>query len=68
MHAHKNRPIPKKAWPWVILSGLIQIWALVDVVKSTVFIRGNKFMWLVLVFVMPPFGALAYYAFGREAF
>ncbi|KIS02617.1 PLDc N-terminal domain-containing protein [Paucilactobacillus wasatchensis] len=67
MHTHK-KPIPKKAWPFVVVSGLIQLWALIDIIKSSVFIRGNKALWLCLVFVMPPFGALAYYAFGREAF
>jgi hypothetical protein len=52
----------------VIFGLFIQIFALVDIIKSNVFLRGNKGLWIALVFVMPPFGALSYYVFGREAF
>ncbi|WP_461240531.1 PLD nuclease N-terminal domain-containing protein [Paucilactobacillus sp. N302-9] len=69
MHKHcRTHRFPKKLLPMVIFGLFIQIFALVDILKSNVFLRGNKGLWIALVFVMPPFGALSYYVFGREAF
>lgn len=65
---HKHGRLPKKAVPLVILGLFIQIFAFIDIMRSSVFLRGNKAFWLAMVFVVPPLGPLAYYVFGREAF
>ncbi|WP_366548394.1 PLD nuclease N-terminal domain-containing protein [Pediococcus damnosus] len=41
------------------------MFAFVDILKSHEFKHGNKLIWSVLVFVVPPFGALSYYGFGK---
>lgn len=65
MHHHPNQ-IPKKARPFVIVSALIQLFSLVDVLKSHNFTRGSKSLWLTAVFIAPPIGPLVYYLVGRK--
>lgn len=61
----EDKAFKKEYWPIVILGGLIQLFALIDILKSHEFKRGNKLIWSALVFVLPPFGALSYYGFGK---
>ncbi len=61
----KGKSMKKAYWPLVVLGGLIQLFALLDILKSHDFKRGSKLIWSILVFVLPPFGALSYYGFGK---
>ncbi|AMV60308.1 Hypothetical protein ADU72_1349 [Pediococcus damnosus] len=61
----KKHEFKQQYWPIVVLGGLIQLFAFVDILKSHEFKHGNKLIWSVLVFVVPPFGALSYYGFGK---
>jgi hypothetical protein len=55
---------------WVIL-GILQfilfIAALVSILSSKRYTGGGKFLWLIVVFFMPFFGAIGWFVAGRTA-
>jgi hypothetical protein len=55
---------------WVIL-GIVQIVlfiaALISILSSKRYTGGGKFLWLVVVFFAPFFGAIGWFAGGRKA-
>ncbi|WP_010621846.1 PLD nuclease N-terminal domain-containing protein [Paucilactobacillus suebicus] len=65
-NCHSSHSVPKKAYPLVAVGAFIQLFALIDVIRSSDFKVGNKALWIMMVFVVPPFGPIAYYLLGRE--
>ena len=43
---------------------IVWFWALIDCIKSD-FQDYKKLLWVIIIFILPFFGAVAYLAFGR---
>ena len=48
-----------------VIGSIPSLFALIDILRSE-FTGSNKLVWLVVVFLFPLLGALAYFAIGRK--
>ncbi|WP_179394309.1 PLD nuclease N-terminal domain-containing protein [Lacticaseibacillus absianus] len=53
--------------PIIGIELILTVTAVVSILRHTHYAHGNRTLWLIVAIVIQPFGALAYFLFGREA-
>ena len=59
-------------WEWLliffilIIPGIFWFWALIDVLKSEFTNSANKLIWVLVIILLPPLGAVLYLIIGRK--
>lgn len=52
--------------PLIIAELILNIVAIVHIFRHQHYQHGNRWLWLAAVLLVQPFGAIAYFIFGRE--
>ncbi|WP_125605207.1 PLD nuclease N-terminal domain-containing protein [Lapidilactobacillus bayanensis] len=52
--------------PLIIVELVLMITAIVHIFRHQHYQHGNRWLWLLAVMFIQPFGAIAYFVFGRE--
>lgn len=63
-----DNAIMKEAMPYILMMlffSMFWINALIDVIKSNFKNQNNKFIWIIILLIIPPIGTILYFIIGK---